>query len=82
MQTGWPKSNRYNQSTAYLPYTRPIEVLSDRQTGETILDEALRLMKSQEDGPGGGVQGEKMSVGSWVDLMSGMWLEIVLYASH
>jgi hypothetical protein len=39
-------------------------------------------MKSQQDGPGGGVQGEKMGVGSWVDLMSGMWLEIVPYASH
>lgn len=60
---------------AYSPYVRPIEVLSDRQTGETILDEALRLMKSQQDGPGGGIQGEKMGVGSWVDLMSGMSLQ-------
>jgi len=43
-----------------------VEVLDDRITGETILDEALKMMKAQEV-PGG----EKMSVGSWIDLMSG-----------
>lgn len=45
---------------------RLVEVLDDRITGETILDEALKMMKAQE-GPGG----ERMSVGSWIDLMSG-----------
>jgi Golgi phosphoprotein 3 len=44
-----------------------VEVLDDRITGETILDEALKMMKAQEE-PGG----ERMSVGSWIDLMSGM----------
>jgi golgi phosphoprotein 3 len=40
---------------------RLIEVIDDRLTGEALLDEALKMMKSSE----------KMSVGSWIDLMSG-----------
>lgn len=40
---------------------RVIEVVDDTLTGEVLLDEALKMMKSSE----------KMSVGSWVDLMSG-----------
>jgi Golgi phosphoprotein 3 len=42
---------------------RLIEVTDDRQTGETILDETLRMMKAQES--------ERMSINSWVDLLSG-----------
>ena len=42
---------------------RLVEVLDDRQTGETILDETLKMMKSQEDA--------RMSVNSWIDLLSG-----------
>lgn len=38
-----------------------IEVIDDRQTGETILDEALKMMKSSE----------KYGTGAWIDLMSG-----------
>jgi Golgi phosphoprotein 3 len=41
---------------------RLIEVIDDRQTGETLLDEALKMMKSSE----------KYGTGAWVDLMSGM----------
>ncbi|KAL9942364.1 Vacuolar protein sorting-associated protein 74 [Verticillium nonalfalfae] len=40
---------------------RLIEVIDDTLTGEVLLDEALKMMK----------QSEKMSVSSWVDLMSG-----------
>jgi Golgi phosphoprotein 3 len=40
---------------------RLIEVIDDRLTGEVLLDEALKMMKASE----------KMSVGSWIDLMSG-----------
>ena len=40
---------------------RLIEVIDDRLTGEALLDEALKMIKSSE----------KMSVGSWIDLMSG-----------
>jgi Golgi phosphoprotein 3 len=40
---------------------RFIEVLDDKVTGEVLLDEALKLMKNSEP----------MSVGSWIDLMSG-----------
>ena len=40
---------------------RVIEVIDDTQTGEVLLDEALKMMKSSE----------KMSVTSWIDLMSG-----------
>lgn len=41
---------------------RVIEVVDDTLTGEVLLDEALKMMKSSE----------KMSVNSWIDLMSGM----------
>jgi Golgi phosphoprotein 3 len=41
---------------------RIIEVVDDTLTGEVLLDEALKMMKSSE----------KMSVNSWIDLMSGM----------
>jgi Golgi phosphoprotein 3 len=40
---------------------RLIEVIDDTLTGEVLLDEALKMMKSSE----------KMSVNSWIDLMSG-----------
>ncbi|KAG8689146.1 hypothetical protein FRC08_011076 [Ceratobasidium sp. 394] len=40
---------------------RLIEVIDERQTGETILDEALKMIKSSE----------KMGVGTWIDLLSG-----------
>ena len=40
---------------------RLIEVIDDRQTGETILDETLKMMKSSE----------KYGTGAWVDLLSG-----------
>ena len=40
---------------------RVIEVIDDTLTGEVLLDEALKLMKGSE----------KMSVSSWIDLMSG-----------
>lgn len=40
---------------------RLIEVIDDTLTGEVLLDEALKMMKTSE----------KMSVGSWIDLMSG-----------
>lgn len=42
---------------------RVIEVVDDTLTGEVLLDEALKMMKSSE----------KMSVASWIDLMSGMY---------
>ena len=40
---------------------RLIEVINDDLTGEVLLDETLKMMK----------QSEKMSVSSWIDLMSG-----------
>jgi Golgi phosphoprotein 3 len=40
---------------------RIIEVVDDSLTGEVLLDEALKLMKSSE----------KMSVSAWIDLLSG-----------
>ncbi|KAI0777846.1 GPP34-domain-containing protein [Trametes elegans] len=42
---------------------RIVEVIDERQTGETILDETLRMMKTQGQ--------ELMSVNSWIDLLSG-----------
>ncbi|CCM00454.1 uncharacterized protein FIBRA_02487 [Fibroporia radiculosa] len=46
------------------PADRVVEVIDDRQTGETILDETLRMMKAQEDI-------ERMAVNTWIDLLSG-----------
>jgi Golgi phosphoprotein 3 len=43
---------------------RIVEVIDDRQTGETILDETLRMMKGQQDT-------EKIAINSWIDLLSG-----------
>lgn len=43
---------------------RQIEVVDDTLTGEVLLDEALKMMKSSE----------KMSVSSWIDLMSGQYI--------
>ncbi len=40
---------------------RVIEVIDDTLTGEVLLDEALKMMKTSE----------RMSVSSWIDLMSG-----------
>ncbi|EJD50461.1 Golgi phospho protein 3 [Auricularia subglabra TFB-10046 SS5] len=41
---------------------RLLEVVDGRMTGETILDEALKMIKATED---------KMGAGQWVDLLSG-----------
>lgn len=40
---------------------RVVEVIDDTLTGEVLLDEALKLMKSSE----------KMGVSAWIDLLSG-----------
>ncbi|KAG8941511.1 hypothetical protein FRC03_004403 [Tulasnella sp. 419] len=43
-----------------------VEVIDERQMGETLLDEALKMIKSSE----------QMCVGSWIDLMSGNAMKI------
>jgi golgi phosphoprotein 3 len=43
---------------------RTVEVIDERPTGETLLDEALRMMSSQQ-------AVEKLTVNSWIDLLSG-----------
>jgi len=48
---------------------RIIEVIDDTLTGEVLLDEALKMMKSSE----------KMSVSSWIDLLSGMATVAFIY---
>ncbi|KAI8365397.1 Golgi phosphoprotein 3-domain-containing protein [Radiomyces spectabilis] len=50
-----PNRRKYPMSDRY------IEVINDKLTGEVLLDEALKMMKVSE----------KMSVASWIDLMSG-----------
>ncbi|KAI7867433.1 Golgi phosphoprotein 3-domain-containing protein [Spinellus fusiger] len=50
-------ANRRN----YALTDRHIQVINDALTGEVLLDEALKMMKASE----------KMSVASWIDLMSG-----------
>ena len=39
-------------------------MIDERQTGETLLDETLKMMKAQEEV-------ERMSVNTWIDLLSG-----------
>ena len=51
---------------------RVIEVIDDTLTGEVLLDEALKMMKSSE----------KMSVNSWIDLMSGRYHEILAHVEY
>lgn len=41
---------------------RYIEAISEKLTGEVLLDEALKMISSTQ---------ERMSVGQWIDLMSG-----------
>lgn len=48
---------------------RMIEVIDDTLTGEVLLDEALKMMKTSE----------KMSVSSWIDLMSGTVTPLNIY---
>lgn len=48
---------------------RLIEVVDDTLTGEVLLDEALKMMKSSE----------KMSVSSWIDLMSGEFNNVYIH---
>lgn len=43
---------------------RLVEVVDERLTGEVLLDEALKMMNATP-------QGERMSVSTWIDLMSG-----------
>lgn len=42
---------------------RLVEVIDDKQTGETILDEALKIMKAQET--------DRFTISAWIDLLSG-----------
>lgn len=51
---------------------RIIEVIDDTQTGEVLLDEALKMMKASE----------KMSVSAWIDLMSGISHTMLLRNSN
>lgn len=44
---------------------RIVEVIDTRLTGETLLDEALKMMKQQE------ATGEKIAINTWIDLLSG-----------
>jgi golgi phosphoprotein 3 len=44
---------------------RMVEVIDDRQTGETLLDETLKMMKAQQ-------AVEKMNINTWIDLLSGL----------
>lgn len=36
------------------------------------------MIKTTQDGPGNGMPGEKLSVGSWVDLLSGAYSDLLL----
>ncbi|KIP02338.1 hypothetical protein PHLGIDRAFT_32228 [Phlebiopsis gigantea 11061_1 CR5-6] len=47
------------------PSERVVEVIDTRLTGETILDETLKMMKQTE------TAGERMAINTWIDLLSG-----------
>lgn len=42
-----------------------IRVISEKPTGEILLDEALRMIKATP---------ESISIGDWIDYMSGLFL--------
>jgi hypothetical protein len=48
---------------------RIVEVIDDTLTGEVLLDETLKMMKSSE----------KMSVSQWIDLLSGMFFHVITF---
>jgi len=52
---------------------RYIEVVNEKLTGEVLLDETLKMINSTQ---------ERMSVGQWIDLLSGKmlpaWPRVVL----
>ena len=58
-----PNRRKYSLADRY------IEVVSEKLTGEVLLDEALKMIGSTE---------ERMSVGQWIDLMSGKGNDVVL----
>lgn len=61
-----PLRKRYSLSE------RLVDVIDQRPTGETLLDETLRLMASTSlPQDGSGVEPEKMSVNTWIDVLSG-----------
>lgn len=51
---------------------RIIEVIDDTLTGEVLLDEALKMMKTSE----------KMNVSDWIDLMSGSKPPLLIPPPH
>lgn len=51
---------------------RVVEVIDDMQTGETILDETLKMMKGQQEV-------ERLSLNSWIDLLSGKFELLSLF---
>ena len=53
---------------------RLVEVIDERQTGETILDEALKMIKGQEEA--------KLGVNAWIDLLSGTLILLRLLLSN
>lgn len=46
---------------------RYIEVVNEKLTGEVLLDETLKMINSTQ---------ERMSVGQWIDLLSGTYLSV------
>lgn len=46
---------------------RYIEVVNEKLTGEVLLDETLKMINSTQ---------ERMSVGQWIDLLSGTCLSV------
>lgn len=51
---------------------RLVEVTNDKLTGEVLLDETLKLIKTSE----------KLSVGNWIDLLSGEALYKRMYPTN
>lgn len=61
-----PNRRKYPLSDRY------IEVINDKLTGEVLLDEALKMMKISD----------KMSVASWIDLMSGKNNDLFIHIQY
>lgn len=53
-------------------------MIDTKSTGETILDEALKMMKAQEGERG---EGERMSIANWIDLLSGTSVLLAIFSA-
>ena len=62
-------------------YDRLVDVVDDTPTGEALLDEALKIMKSEQATDSAtGKPGKRYSISQWIDLLSGETWNLLKYS--